>query len=104
MRKFLAHDAETGELRLVYTDLWDGQHERTEYRVTGGRGGGVLRNHADLDGREVFGTVPGLFIKSPRRHADPGVDRGGCHRPDSEDAMPASGIQVGPREVRAVRR
>ena len=65
MRKFLAHDAESGELRLVYTDLWDGQHERTEYRVTGGRGGGVLRNHADFDGREVFGTVPGLYIKSP---------------------------------------
>jgi hypothetical protein len=62
MRKFLAHD-ESGELRLVYTDLWNGQHERTEYRVTGGRGGDVLRNHDDLDGREVFGTVPGLYIK-----------------------------------------
>jgi hypothetical protein len=63
VRKFLAHDPESRELRLVYTDLWNGQHERTEYRVTGGRSGDVLRNHADLDGREVFGTVPGLYIK-----------------------------------------
>lgn len=62
MRKTLAHDPETRELRLVYTDLWEGQHERTEYRVTSGRGGGPLRNMADWDGLAVFGTVPGLYV------------------------------------------
>ena len=63
MRTFLHHDEASGELRLVYTDLWDGQHERTEYLVTGDRGGDVVRNRPDLDGAPVFGTVPGLYIK-----------------------------------------
>jgi hypothetical protein len=64
MRKFLSHDSETGELRLVYTDLWDGQHERTEYRVTDMRGGSPLRGNAfrELDGREVTGTAPDLYL------------------------------------------
>ena len=66
MRKFLSHDAETRELRLVYTDLWDGQHERTEYRVTSDRvGGHVVRNRADLDGTPILGTVPGLYFRNP---------------------------------------
>jgi hypothetical protein len=64
MRKFLYHDPEARELRLVYTDLWDGQHERTEYRVTSDRGGDVIRGRADLDGTPVFGTVPGLYIRN----------------------------------------
>jgi outer membrane receptor for Fe3+-dicitrate len=65
MRKFLSHDSETGELRLVYTDLWEGQHERTEYRVTSDRvGGHVLRNMTEWDGRPVLGAVPGLYVKA----------------------------------------
>lgn len=66
MRKTLVMDAETREMRLVYTDLWNGQHERTEYRVTSDRiGGHVLRNLPDFDGRQVYGTVPGLYLKTP---------------------------------------
>ena len=65
MRKFLAHDAETRELRLVYTDVWDGQHERTEYRVTSERAGGnVVRNRPELDGKPILGTVPGLYFRN----------------------------------------
>jgi hypothetical protein len=67
MHTFLSHDSETGELRLVYTDLWRGQHERTEYRVTATRGGDVVRNRPDLDGWLVRGNVPGLYI---RKHVD----------------------------------
>lgn len=71
MRKFLSHDSETSELRLVYTDLWDGQHERTEYRVTSDRvGGHVVRNMAEWDGRPVLGNVPGLYVKSADRYHD----------------------------------
>ena len=65
MRKFLYHDPGTRELRLVYTGQYAGQHERTEYRVTSGRGGNVIRNQPDRDGAQVFGAVPGLYIKSP---------------------------------------
>ena len=64
MHKFLSHDEASGELRLVYADLWDGQHERTEYRVMSERTGGhPLRNMQDMDGREVFGHAPDLHIK-----------------------------------------
>lgn len=69
MRKFLYHDPDTRELRLVYTDLYAGQHERTEYRVTSSRGGSVIRNQPARDGAPVFGTAPSLYIKSP--HGDP---------------------------------
>jgi hypothetical protein len=63
MRKTLRHDPDTGELRLVYTDLWQGQHERTEYRVwTRFDDGERVRNRADLDGREVSGVAPDLYI------------------------------------------
>jgi hypothetical protein len=64
MRKFLSHDEESGELLLVYTDLWNGQHERTEYRVLSARAGGhVLRNLPDLDGKDVQGTAPDLYVR-----------------------------------------
>ena len=33
MRRYLTVDEATREYRLVITDLWDGQHERTEFRV-----------------------------------------------------------------------
>lgn len=68
MRKTLAMDAVTREMRLVYTDLWEGQHERTEYRVTSDRTGGhVVRNMPELAGTPVLGTVPGLYIQGPGR-------------------------------------
>lgn len=63
MNKFLSHDAATGELRLVYTDLWRGQHERTEYRVIDQPGGDGVRNRPELDGKPVLGTVPPLFAR-----------------------------------------
>ena len=64
MRKFLHHDPDTRELRLVYTDLYNGQHERTEYRVTAGRGGEVIHRRADLDGTPVLGAAPLLYFKN----------------------------------------
>jgi len=66
MDKRLEHDAATGQLLLVYTDLWDGQHERTAYRVTGERSGRPLRGSqwAEYDGRPVFGTLPGLYVRN----------------------------------------
>lgn len=68
MRKYLRHDSETRELRLVYTDLWRGQHEHTEYRVTDCRGGDVVRNRADLDGQSVSGGLPDLYVDRPWPH------------------------------------
>ena len=64
MIKSLRHDSGTGELRLVYTDLWEGQHERTEYRVTDMRGGVPLRGAqwAGMDGRKVSGNAPDLYL------------------------------------------
>ncbi len=62
--KQLVMDAETREMRLVYTDLWDGQHEHTEYRVMSDRTGGhVLRNLPDYDGAQVYGQAPDLYVK-----------------------------------------
>jgi hypothetical protein len=43
MRRFLHIDETTRELRLVMVDLWDGKHERTEFRVI------------DSDGRPLRG-------------------------------------------------
>jgi hypothetical protein len=65
MQRVLRYDAEAQELRLVYTDLWRGEHERTEYRVTDMRGGDPLRGKAfaEMDGREVTGTAPDLWLK-----------------------------------------
>ena len=58
MRTFLSHDEASGELRLVMTDLWDGQHERTEFRVIDSDGRPVRRGQ-DYDGltayRDSFG-------------------------------------------------
>lgn len=69
MRKFLHHDTQTRELRLVYADLWRGNHERTEYRVTDARTNGrVVRNMPDLDGTPVHGTMPNLYIKGMHGH------------------------------------
>ena len=58
MHTFLHHDEASGELRLVMTDLWDGQHERTEFRVTGDDGRPVRRGQ-DFDGLPAhrFGNV-----------------------------------------------
>lgn len=66
MRKYLSHDAESGKLRLVYDDYWQGNHERTEYMVMDARAGGdPVRHRADLDGTPVHGLVPSLYIKGP---------------------------------------
>lgn len=63
MRKYLRHDTASGELRLVYDDLWRGEHERTEYRVMSDRVDGTpVRRRADLDGREVHGQAPDLYL------------------------------------------
>jgi hypothetical protein len=58
MRTFLSHDEASGELRLVMTDLWDGQHERTEFRVVSDEGR-PIRKGQNFDGltayRDAFG-------------------------------------------------
>jgi len=64
VKKTLVMDPETREMRVVYADLWDGQHERTEFRVTAERGGPVVRNRPEWDGATVDGTVPGLYVKA----------------------------------------
>lgn len=51
MRQFLSHDSDSGELRLVMTDLYNGQHERTEFHVIGD--GGPLRGFPEFDGVPV---------------------------------------------------
>ena len=63
MNKTLRHDTETGELRLVYADLWQGQHERTEYRVIDQPCGDGVRRRPDLDGTPVLGTAPDLYFE-----------------------------------------
>ena len=58
MRTFLSHDEASGELRLVMTDLWNGQHERTEFRVINDDGTTVRRGQ-EFDGLTAhrFGSV-----------------------------------------------
>lgn len=72
VRKFLRYDVEARELWLVYADLWDGQHERTGYRVTGDRGGAPLRGSqwAEMDGRVVSGRAPDLYLAGSYGAAD----------------------------------
>jgi hypothetical protein len=62
MQTFLHHDEASGELRLVMTDLWDGQHERTEFRVINSDGTPV-RQGAELDGQQVYGRAGSWYIK-----------------------------------------
>ena len=62
MRTFLHHDEASGELRLVMTDLWDGQHERTEFRVVNSDGTPIHRM-AELDGQPVHGRAGEWYIK-----------------------------------------
>jgi hypothetical protein len=67
VRRFLHIDEKTHELRLVITDLADGHHERTEFRVLGSDGR-VLRGVAwgHLEGRRV--EYDGRFSLVPERH------------------------------------
>jgi hypothetical protein len=62
MRKQLAVDPATREVRLVFTDLWQGEHERTEYRVLDLDGGRVHERHpgewGHLLGQPVHGQPP----------------------------------------------
>lgn len=53
MRRYLQHDAKTGELHLVITDDWQGEHERTVFRVTD-QDGRPVRNFRELDGLMVL--------------------------------------------------
>ena len=63
MRQFLSHDAESGELRLVFTDLWDGQHERTEFAVVN-EDGSPIRRGQEFDGLPVYGNgAGGHYVK-----------------------------------------
>jgi hypothetical protein len=68
MRTYLRNDADSGELRLVFTDFWNGQHERTEYRVLSSDGR-PLRNRAEFDGTAARQHhLPGgakWFVRSP---------------------------------------
>jgi len=62
MRTFLSHDEASGTLRLVMTDLYDGQHERTEFHVVN-EDGTPVRRMADLDGQQVYGRAGLWYIK-----------------------------------------
>ena len=53
MRSFLSHDEASGELRLVFTDLYAGQHERTEIPVVNDDGSPVRRGQ-EFDGLPVY--------------------------------------------------
>lgn len=63
MRTFLSHDKASGELRLVMTDLWDGQHERTEFRVIDDDGRPVRRGER-FDGEDAYrDSFGGYYVK-----------------------------------------
>ena len=62
MRTFLQHDEASGELRLVMADLWDGQHERTEYHVVNSDGT-PYRRGAEFDGLQVYGHAGSWYVK-----------------------------------------
>lgn len=47
MKLSLRYDTDARELRLVMDDLWDGQHEHSEYRVPN------TAKDRDFDGKEV---------------------------------------------------
>jgi hypothetical protein len=67
MNRFLYHDPKTSELRLVMTDFYAGNHERTEFRVLSDDNGPV-RNRPDLDGVRVFeqrGMLRPYYVKAP---------------------------------------
>src|SRR3954469_25427390 len=58
MRQYLSIDEASGELRLVMTDTYNGQHERTEFRVTDDYGKLVRGpSVAHLDGKSVHGSA-----------------------------------------------
>ena len=63
MRQFLSRDAKSGQLRLVFTDLWEGQHERTEFVVVN-TDGSPVRHGQNYDGLDVFGSgAGGHYVK-----------------------------------------
>jgi hypothetical protein len=62
MKTFLSYDETSGKLRLVMTDLWEGQHERTEFRVVNSDGT-PLRRGAELNGQQVYGRAGEWYIK-----------------------------------------
>ena len=69
MRSALRHDPDSGELRLVFTDLWNGQHERTEYRVVNDDGR-LVRRRDDLDGLPAHrDPAGGWYIKIGPSHS-----------------------------------
>lgn len=53
MHRFLQHDEASGELRLVMTDTYDGQHERDEFRVVD-QDGRPMRRRPELEGLPVM--------------------------------------------------
>lgn len=67
MRKTLVMDPDTRQMLVRYTDLWNGHHEVTDYRVTDRRDAGApVRNRGDMDnliGLPVLGTSPDLYVK-----------------------------------------
>lgn len=72
MRTFLQHDEASGELRLVMTDLWEGRHERTEFRVVGDDGRPVRRGQ-EYDGLTAYrDSLGGYYVKvGPMRREVP---------------------------------
>lgn len=74
MIKHLEIDQETREVRLVMLDLYDGWHERDEFRVVSDRTGEVVHERTPgewdhLLGLPVHGTAGNWYIYRPP-HAD----------------------------------
>ena len=86
MRTTLHHDAETGQLRLAFTDLWAGEHELTEYRVIRPDGTPV-RNRPDLDGKTAY---RGANPDGPEWY----VRRGDDHDRFDTDQAPVTDVKV----------
>ena len=101
MRRFLHIDEETHELRLVITDLFDGMHERTEFRVLGSDGD-VLR------GAEAWGHLEGHRVEFDSRRfylaPEPGGYGGSFRRTYLDTQERAIGITVKVRCPRATDR
>ena len=70
MRRFLSYDSESGKLRLVFTDLYAGQHERTEYTVVNDDGSPVRRGQ-EFDGLPVFSAGYHYVKVGPARREVP---------------------------------
>jgi hypothetical protein len=58
LQRTLVYNPEARELRLILAELWNAQHERTEYRVINDDGTPVRRGQ-EWDGQTAYTDSPG---------------------------------------------